>query len=77
MTQVHKTGAFAQVQSIVKTPLGTQVVFIAHRRIDLRHIDSFGPPCMCTVQHWKKQERLEMNQSVKAYTNELVQVISS
>lgn len=75
ISDLKRVGTFAQVQTVSKTKLGTQFLFIGHRRITLDEISNFGPPCTALVTHWKQSEVVVESQTLKAYVNEVVQAV--
>jgi ATP-dependent Lon protease len=75
MDQVHKTGTFAQVQSILRTDGGLQLLLMGHRRITLDAIKEYGPPVTARVTHWNKSHIAVESSLVKAYRNEIILAI--
>jgi Lon-like ATP-dependent protease len=72
---IHSVGTFAQVQNIVKTDVGAQLILLGHRRVSLLGIDSFGPPAMGRVKHWRKPLQIPSTDRIKAYMNEIISAI--
>lgn len=48
---------------------------MGHRRLNLKSIDSIGPPVDATVSHWDKLEYVGTDDTVRALSNEVVSVI--
>ena len=73
--QLHTVGTFARIQSVVTSEIGTQVVLVGHRRINLTELISNGPPCIGKIKHWLPTiEDKDQSQVMKAYVNEVVLV---
>jgi ATP-dependent Lon protease len=72
---IHAVGTFAQVQNIIQSELGTQVLLLGHRRISLLGIDNYGPPAIGRVKHWKKPPFQPNSDRIKAYMNEILSSI--
>jgi Lon-like ATP-dependent protease len=72
--QIYRVGTYAQVQSAVRTDFGTQLLLIAHRRVSLDRITSFGPPAYGDIIHWNATETINETPKVRALMNELMQV---
>lgn len=75
MKDLHSVGTFAQIHNIIKTPRGSQLLLMAHRRIGLETITDFGPPTIAKVNHWKSPPLGVKSASVKAYSNEVVAAV--
>jgi hypothetical protein len=73
--QIHPVGTFAQVQSILRTDGGLQLLLMGHRRISLENVVSFGPPVMAKVSHWNKSHVAIESSLIKAYRNEIILAI--
>jgi len=72
-SQVFNVGTFAQVQSVVKTELGTQFLLLGHRRVTIEKFTDFGPPAWVNVKHWKRNPLIsDRSPALKAYSNEVV-----
>ena len=70
--QIYKVGCFAQVHSMVKSDVGTQLLLLGHRRINIDEFINIGPPTNVKVSHWKKSQMNVITPAIKAYSNELV-----
>lgn len=69
--ELNKVGTFAQIQNVIKSDMGAQVILLGHRRITLEEVQSMGPPTFANVQHWKKS-KLQQTNTLKALTNEVL-----
>jgi ATP-dependent Lon protease len=75
LKDVYDTGTFAQIHNVIKTPRGSQLLLMAHRRITLDTITDFGPPTIAKVNHLKSPFLGVKSASVKAYSNEVVAAV--
>jgi Lon protease-like protein len=74
-SEIYSVGTFAQVQNIVRTDLGAQLILMGHRRINLQQFTTFGPPAIADVKHWKRTLiPPTKSSSIKAHTNEVLNV---
>ena len=71
-SQLYKIGCFAQVHSMVKSDIGTQLLLLGHRRINIDEFINIGPPTNVKVTHWKRSQVNVISPAIKAYSNELV-----
>lgn len=63
---------FAQVRQVNRVATGAQLFITGMRRINIASVDSYGPPTIAKVDHWKTQRMAPLTKLVKAYTNELL-----
>lgn len=74
-SEIYSVGTFAQVQNIVRTDVGAQLILMGHRRINLQQFTSFGPPAIADVKHWKRLIIPSTKTTlIKAQTNEVLNV---
>ena len=73
--QIYKVGTFVQVQNMIRTDIGLQLLLMGHRRITLEEIYNFGPPLSVKIDHWQKPLFVLESQSLKAYRNEVIQAV--
>lgn len=73
--QIYKVGTFVQIQNMVRTDIGLQLLLMGHRRISLEEIYNFGPPLFVRVDHWQKPLFVLESASLKAYRNEVIQAV--
>ena len=73
--QIYKVGTFVQIQSMIRTDIGLQLVLMGHRRVNLEEIYNFGPPLFVRVDHWQKPSFVIESASLKAYRNEVIQAV--
>ncbi len=72
---LYNVGTFAQVQNIVRTEAGAQLILMGHRRINLKTFTTFGPPAIAEVVHWKRRAvAVDKSTLIKAQTNEVLNV---
>ena len=75
LSQIHDVGTFAQVHNVIKLDQGgAQMLVMGHRRISLKSVESYGPPVLASVDHWRKLAVPEQTNALKAYSNEIVSV---
>ena len=75
ISDIHRIGTFAQIHNVIKTPRGSQLLLMAHRRISLDDVTEFGPPTIARVTHMKSAFTGQKSASVKAYSNEVVAAV--
>lgn len=73
--QIYKVGTFVQVQNMIRTDIGLQLLLMGHRRITLEEIHNFGPPLSVKIAHWQKPVFVLESPSLKAYRNEVIQAV--
>jgi ATP-dependent Lon protease len=73
--QIYKVGTFVQVQNMIRTDIGLQLLLMGHRRITLEEIHNFGPPLSVKIDHWQKPVFVLESPSLKAYRNEVIQAV--
>ena len=74
-SDIFSVGTFSQVQSIIPTEFGTQLLLLGHRRITLGEVSSFGPPTIAGVSHWKRpmlSPQQQQSPHMKALLNEVL-----
>lgn len=72
LNDIYSVGTFAQIQNIVKTDVGAQLIVLGHRRVSLLGIDAYGPPAVGRVKHWRKPLQTPSSDRIKAYMNEII-----
>jgi hypothetical protein len=77
LSEIHKIGTFAKVHGITPIPdqPGGQVMLLAHRRIELQSMLELGPPLRLQVNHLERQPFDANDDSIKAYTNEIINTL--
>jgi len=75
LEDIYKVGTFAQIHSIIPTPLGIQATIMSHRRVSIQKLEELGPPPYVGVDHWEPQEYDPESSTIKAYSNEIVATI--
>ena len=73
--QVYNVGTFVQIQNMIRTDIGLQLLLMGHRRINLEEITNYGPPLSVKVEHWQKPIFVLESPSLKAYRNEVIQAV--
>lgn len=70
--EIHKVGTFAQIQNVMKTSQGTQIILVGHRRVMIDEFVTLGPPAFAKVTYWKRPPYNISSTLIKAYSNEVV-----
>ena len=52
--EIHNVGTFAQIQNVMKTAQGTQIILVGHRRVMIDEFVTLGPPAFAKVTYWKR-----------------------
>ena len=73
--QIYNVGTFVQIQNMIRTDIGLQLLLMGHRRINLEEITNYGPPMNVKVEHWQKPIFVLESPSLKAYRNEVIQAV--
>jgi Lon-like ATP-dependent protease len=73
INEVYKTGTFAQVNNIARHDEGATLILQSHRRITLNSIQTYGPPAIGQVTHWKKPTFSNLSPGIRARMNEIMQ----
>ena len=75
-TQLHSVGTFAQVlPNVTETMAGTQVLLLAHRRLEITTPAFGGPPLHVDVNHLSPEPYDQNSDVVRAYTNEIMSTL--
>ena len=73
--QIYNVGTFVQIQNMIRTDIGLQLLLMGHRRVNLSEITNYGPPMSVKVEHWQKPIFILESPSLKAYRNEVIQAV--
>jgi Lon-like ATP-dependent protease len=75
-SMLHSVGTFAQVlPNVTETMQGTQVLLLAHRRLEISEFAMGGPPLEVNVNHLTADPYDRNSDVVRAYTNEIMSTL--
>ena len=73
VSEIHDVGTLAQVHNVIMMEHGAaQMLVMGHRRITLKGVQTYGPPILSSVEHWRSRVVTEQSNSLKAYSNEII-----
>jgi Lon-like ATP-dependent protease len=77
LDEIYGVGTFAQVYQVIPGTVGTgsQVLLLAHRRLSIKKVHTFGPPLEVEVEHWARGDASPDSDVIKAYCQEIVATI--